>query len=404
LSRVATAEERLLLALSGTAARRAGAGGQLGELLPALDWAAFEACGRRTGVLSLAGTRLCELGGEAVPSRFRELIGALGEEYGRAALVGESVTARVAAILERQGVAAVPFKGSALARAAYADPALRSPSVDLDLLVRPDDVPAAIEALSHAGYEPPADALWSDGLPGLFECSLRARDDWLPTIDLHWRTHWYETDFTRALVDSSMPAAEGWRRADPAYELAALLLCFARDGFWGLRLPADMAAWWEAYGAAMDGPLLDTVVAAHPELTPALVTACAVVEEIVGVPSAGLLSERRPLRRRERRAARLANWTGRGTTAELLGHMSLVDWLLAPRGGRVAFLRRHLFLPPAVIVDVYALPEGARARRAGRRLWYAGVKFKNVGPPLLRALWGVRGRRSWAPLPPAEAC
>jgi hypothetical protein len=370
--------------------------------LSSLDWDAFERCARSAQVLPLVGVRVCELAPAAVPEWFRSRIDSVHAECRLRALLAESTTTRTAAALEERGVEAVPFKGSALALSVFDEPALRGPSSDLDLLVRPADVPRAIAALAEAGYDAPREPVWSDGMPGLFECSLAPDQDWLPPIDLHWRTHWYETGFTSALVDSSATASVGWRRAAPAYELAALLLCFARDGFWGLRLPADVAAWWDSLSGSVEERALDVVVQRHPELAGPIVTAASVVEQLVGLPASRVVTQRR-LGRRERRAGRLLNWTGAGTSDDLLGHMSLVDWLLAPRGGRVAFLRRHLFLPSAVIVDVYGLPESARVRRLARCLWYAGVKVKNLAPALARSLWGIRGGRTWTPVPSPKA-
>jgi hypothetical protein len=50
-----------------------------------------------------------------------------------------------------EGIAVVPVKGPALAESLYRDPALR-PFSDLDILVRPRDVPAALRLLSREGY------------------------------------------------------------------------------------------------------------------------------------------------------------------------------------------------------------------------------------------------------------
>src|SRR5206468_4850779 len=53
--------------------------------------------------------------------------------------------------LAAAGIDALAYKGPALAMRAYGELGMRA-FVDLDLLVRPDDVPRAIEALSAAGY------------------------------------------------------------------------------------------------------------------------------------------------------------------------------------------------------------------------------------------------------------
>src|SRR4029079_8012665 len=70
----------------------------------------------------------------------------------------------------------------------------------------------------------------------------------LPPLELHWRIHWYEESFAAAALARAQPTNEGWRRLQPADELASLLLFLARDGFAGLRQTVDVAAWWAALG------------------------------------------------------------------------------------------------------------------------------------------------------------
>jgi hypothetical protein len=55
--------------------------------------------------------------------------------------------------LEAIGVEALPYKGLALAEAFYGDIALRQ-SGDIDLLIRPQDLPRVREAMRPLGYEP----------------------------------------------------------------------------------------------------------------------------------------------------------------------------------------------------------------------------------------------------------
>ena len=58
--------------------------------------------------------------------------------------------------LSDSGVDAINFKGPALAIAAYGDLSLRR-FIDLDLIVRRNDVASAIEVLSALGYAPAGD-------------------------------------------------------------------------------------------------------------------------------------------------------------------------------------------------------------------------------------------------------
>jgi hypothetical protein len=394
-----TPEQEALFLLAGTAARRAAARGRLLELADTLDLERFTRAARRQGLLALAGSRLRAVAGERLPGPFHAEIAVAHREAAMHALLVGSVTRRLLAALERGGIVAVPLKGPLLAAQIHADQGLRAPSADIDIVVAPESLAAAIATLAGEGYAPPAEPAWRDGLPGLFECSLLPLTRWLPPIDLHWRTHWYEEEFTRALLSGSTPGPDGWRRVEPAHELAALLLCFVRDGFWGLRLAADLAAWWDLRSPRLAVAALDPIVERHPELQRALTAATLALEAATGVPSAGLLSPSRSRGARVRAAARLLNWGGQGDARRFEAHTALVDLLLAPRRGLAAFVRRRLLLPGAVIASVYRLPERAPVRRRARRAWYCGVTLKNVLPPAVRALWRVRGGRTYAAIP-----
>lgn len=60
---------------------------------------------------------------------------------------------KLLALFDAKGVKAVPFKGPLLALSAYGDSSMRQ-FVDLDLLVRPEDVPRARRLLVSQGYTP----------------------------------------------------------------------------------------------------------------------------------------------------------------------------------------------------------------------------------------------------------
>jgi len=60
---------------------------------------------------------------------------------------------RIARCFEQRGIPFLAYKGLALARLLYRDPAMRQFG-DIDLIVRPRDVPRAKEALMELGYEP----------------------------------------------------------------------------------------------------------------------------------------------------------------------------------------------------------------------------------------------------------
>jgi hypothetical protein len=129
----------------------------------------------------------------------------------------------------------------------------------------------------------------------------------------------------------------------PADELASLILFYARDGFSGLRTPADVAAWWSSVSPQLSSePWLSAIADQHPALATPLQLGSALLESLVGVPAPGL--PRLPAR--SRLAARMANPFAIGGRTQISSNAALVDVVLAPAGGRGAAMRRHLLLNP----------------------------------------------------------
>jgi hypothetical protein len=154
--------------------------------------------------------------------------------------------ARISSRLESGGVEPIAVKGPALAMAAYGDVTMRQFS-DLDLLVRPGEMPRAAEILSGEGYRPRAGYDVADReRPGMFEIAM-VRDGLIGEIDLHWR-----------LVPPYLPfALDGeflWERAvrvtiagasvrtlDPADHLLYLCAHGAKHGWEALSGISDLA-------------------------------------------------------------------------------------------------------------------------------------------------------------------
>ncbi|HYR08394.1 MAG TPA: nucleotidyltransferase family protein [Longimicrobium sp.] len=86
-----------------------------------------------------------------VPERVRSALRAEYQANGRAALASSAELRRLIGAMEAAGVRAAAYKGPALAVRAYGHLALRT-YADLDLLVAPDDVPAAARVLEECGY------------------------------------------------------------------------------------------------------------------------------------------------------------------------------------------------------------------------------------------------------------
>jgi hypothetical protein len=389
LRRTVTAEEELLLLLCGTAARRVRTHERIVALAERADLDLLAALMARQLLFPLLGARLIEVAPEQVePTLGPRLEKALGLARRRGAQV-ELLALQLQADLEAAGISTLPLKGTALARNLYGDPGLRI-GQDIDFLVSPADLDRAVEALRRRGYRR-GDSPYDN--PGRLHLGLVHERAELPPVEIHWRIHWYENAFSRAMLERSEPAPEG-RRAQPADELAALLLFFSRDGLTGLRLAADVAAWWDSNASAVEEPMLDRICVEAPDLTDALTAAAEGLERLVGVRAAAIVSAR-PSRWRARTATRMANWTVTGDLDQIGANLTLVDWLLTPPGGGWAFVRRVLIPPKAQLSAMYGLAPSAVWRRG---FW----RFAHCPKLLVRyliALWRVRRGRSWMPVP-----
>jgi len=178
-------------------------------LAAAPDWPALLEAARaeRVGpLLARACERVERPGAPAVPAgvgaalRREHLVAA-----GKAAILTDAA-ARLLAAFARAGLPVIALKGLALAETVYPDLALR-PMEDLDLLVRPGDLPAAVRLLAEAGYR----EAWH-GFPDF----LRA--DGLVDVDLH----------TALLHEGEVPT-----RLDAQ--------AIALDAIWGAARPATLA-------------------------------------------------------------------------------------------------------------------------------------------------------------------
>lgn len=388
-------EAELVFLQCGTAERRTSATPRCLSLLERVNIEALVRELAKQNVLSLVGTRIELLAGCRVPESLRQAVDATVWHQRRVALLQEGVTTMLAGKLEREGVKTLPLKGYSLARAVHGDPGLRR-SEDIDLLVDAAHLEEAVSILVRAGYSPPRDPTFVGGRPVL-HYALDEPSGMYPTVELHWRVHWYENAFSEALLAEARPDSDGVMRAEPAHELASLLLFYARDGFIGLRLAADIAAWWDVNGEALDERALDPLIARHPALRETLTTSARVAERTVGVPSARLMSAEGSSRR-SILAQRFANWSQSGRPGQIGANRTLLDALLTPPGGMRALLRRNIFPPRVVIAKWYYLSRDAR----GLTLFWQVAHPPRLLARYALALLAVRGGRAWAPVPAAS--
>jgi len=325
-------------------------------------------------LLPLLGSRLAAV--VIPPEAFAAALDRALRDAETRAFVLEAQGAHVLGALERAGIAALALKGPTLARSLYGEPAMRL-SDDIDVLVPAESLPGAISALEGEGYR----VLGANvGLPELHYTLVRQR---LPRVELHWRIHWYENAFSRDMLRRSSGAP---RRPALLDDLAALLLYYARDGFVGLRLAADVATWIDLHGAELPDGALAHHMQGYPQLGRATAAAAAAVERLTGARTRRLTGGGAP-DRRVAIAERLSDWTGWRDPNQVRANIALIDGLLAPDGGGGDFVRRQL------VYKADAGGPGARAvvRRAAHALRYCS-RFAI-------ALWAIRRGRSLTPQP-----
>jgi hypothetical protein len=357
-SLLTAAERQILLLSAGTTARRQAMRDRTARLMADVDWSQLTEILRRRGLLMTLGPRIVELAEGRASEGFVAEVEQATDAGRRHGAFLQLVAMRLMGVLSGAGISSAPLKGPLLAEAIYGDPGRRFSS-DIDLLVASDQLPAAVAAVRELGYAEPAGHVDEDGLP-LLHLALPHEREELPTVELHWRVHWYEQDFARDRLLPPPGASPPIWRPDPASELAALLLFYARDGFVDLRLATDLSAWWDAFGQTFPAGALASVIEEYPALSRVLETALAVAQRVVGLPAALVAGDLPDLRFRQRLALRLANPNPRPHPSQLYAEMGLIDGLLMPPRDFKGFVRRQLLLPAREVLD-------SRASRSGKR-------------------------------------
>jgi hypothetical protein len=355
------AEHQLILLSAGIAARRQDRRERARGLMGEVDWSHLAETLRMRKLLTALGPRILELAEGQPSAGFSAAVGEALETGRRHSAFLQLTSLRVMAMLAEMGIRCAPLKGPLLGEAIYGDPGRRLSS-DIDLLVAPKQMQAAVQVVSGLGYKAPTDHVGQDGLPLLHFVLVHERNE-LPPMELHWRVHWYEPNFAheRLLPPTADESPGVWRPA-PTDELAALLLFYARDGFVDLRLATDLSAWWEVYGNDLPPGAVDELLRIYPALARVIPAAVEAAERTVGLPAAQIIGDIHKLGLRERTAVRLANPNPRSSRSQLYADMGLIDGLLAPKGGFGAFVRRQV-LPPSEVLDQQARHGGKRRAR-----------------------------------------
>jgi hypothetical protein len=318
--------------LSGTEQRRHARAQEAAELADTADPRRLGMLMKRQGMTVLLGGRLLALGVDVDAGLVEEIESARvvalqqGDRH-------ELVTMGLLSALARDGIRAMPLKGSVLAQQVHGSVAARTAG-DIDILVASRDLGAAIAALQSQGWKWLRRSSRASRLPVLHEGLVHPV---LPAVDMHWRVHWYEDRFAADALARGESQGSGPLAMTPADGLAALILFYARDGFSGLRMAADVGAWWDTRCEGADaGAMLADTVARYPALAGPLTVAAQLLGPLVGFPGAP-----RHLPLRWRAAGELADPLAELGANQKNANVSLVDVLLAPPGGVGDALRRE---------------------------------------------------------------
>jgi hypothetical protein len=353
----ARVERQLILLSAGTAARRCAMLEHAQRLAGRVDWSQLTEMLRSRRLLTLLGPRIVALAAGRVSDDFSEAVDRAIAEGRRQGAFLQLISTQIIAALADAGIRSTPLKGPLLGELLYGDPGRRL-SGDIDLLVAPEQLHAAVEVVRGLGYRAPTDHVERHGMPQLHFALVHERGE-LPPVELHWRIHWYERGFAaQRLLPRTADHATDWRPA-PADELAALLLFYARDGFVDLRLATDVGAWWDVFATQLAPDALALLANEHPDLARVLVVASRVAEKVVGIVAERVPREISEHGLRDRLAIRLANPNPRASAPQLYAEIGLVDALLMPRGHFGAFVKRQLLPPREVLAE--------RARKTQQR-------------------------------------
>ena len=180
-----------------------------GLLACPIDWEGVWVEGEWHGVLPLVRRSIERVGPGLVPALFLESLRERLELVARWNLSRTAELIEVCRSLEARGVEALPFKGAVLAHSVYPSPVLREFS-DLDILVRPEDLPTAQEALRSRGYLPHLEL--TGGQDRAFRWGRYAYPFLRPVdrmaCDLHWR-------FAPSRLASGIRVTELWSLTEP---------------------------------------------------------------------------------------------------------------------------------------------------------------------------------------------
>jgi hypothetical protein len=343
----------------------------LRSLAEGVDWDRLIELARRHGTVTLLSHALSTTVPEHVPDTVLTPLRVRYHEVARRNLYQVVELLGILEDLDRDGVAAIPFKGPVLAETAYGNLGLRE-FTDLDVLVRPRDTERAIEILRGRGYEP-----WTD--PSTTRARIARETQYaLPlsrlqdrmTVDLHWAfaRKFFAADVDEDLVWSNARAGRMQQRdvllLPPPLMPIALAVHGSKHGPFPwprLKWVADMGALVHALPAAEWTEALD--LSRRMGVRRMLLLGVALSQRLLGATPEGELAEAVAS---DPKAIRLASQVESWLLAEPIPTLSFSQRsrfdLSARERWRERFRYgfRRLVLPTSQDVDAVPLPQGLR--------------------------------------------
>lgn len=117
-----------------------------------IDWDVFVSLVRRHGVSALAHSMLCRNAGNWVPEIKKELLKTQHLQMSVKSLQQLAELIRINTLFSAQGIQMIPLKGVLLSHLLYGNSAMRD-SLDIDILVKPEDVDRSDILLKSEGYQ-----------------------------------------------------------------------------------------------------------------------------------------------------------------------------------------------------------------------------------------------------------
>lgn len=254
----------LLLALCNTDRREAAQAHIAGLLAQSIDWPRLSELAALHGVVGLVRHTLAALdAASCVPDPSWRAMDRAAAQIAFDGMVQQRQLAGVVAALHNAGIEPLLLKGYALADLVYPDPLAR-PSADLDVLVRPDQVAPAWQALADMGCTLPDAAVVDVQLANAYDLPviLPAMAGRATLLELHWHLaprslFALDLDLWRARAERFQVAGQPALRFSPEDMLLHLALHMRKHRYVGLRWLCDVAELLRRLGAAHASRPLD---------------------------------------------------------------------------------------------------------------------------------------------------